>query len=147
MTLPLLLFFSGLVFCLNLLADIFDFVVADLFFIRLIIVEIKMQKILRLHVVLVTHTEGRCPSCDTLQLVLKYASPSIALNGKQYLPPTHFIQVFPPRDADFAYDRFERFVGVGAFFTFPPLLGFISSLTVEGTKSHSALISTTFLVI
>lgn len=103
-----------------------------------------MKEILRLHVILISHTESRCPSLYSLQLILKHVAPSIALNGEQYFPPTHLIQILVARDADLAYDRFERFVGVGAFFRFPPSsAGFISFGMVDGTNSHSVRISTT----
>lgn len=103
-----------------------------------------MKEILRLHIVLIPHAEGTRPSRDALQLVLKYIAPSIALNGEQYFPPPHLIQIFVARDADLAYARFERFVGVCPFFRFPPSSeGFISLGIVEGTNSHSVRISTT----
>ena len=103
-----------------------------------------MQEILRLYVVLITHAEGTRPSRDALQLILKHVAPSIALNGEQYFPPTHLIQILVARYADLAYARFERFVGVGAFFRFPPSsAGFISFGMVVGTNSHSVRISTT----
>ena len=103
-----------------------------------------MQEILRLHVVLISHTEGRCPGCDALKLVLKYVAPSVALDGEQDFPPPHFIHKLVARYADLAYARFERFVGVCPFFRFPPSSdGFISLGIDDGTKSHSVRISTT----
>ena len=103
-----------------------------------------MQEILRLHVVLIPHAESRCPGGDSLQLILKHVAPSVALDGEQYFPPPHLIQILVARDADLAYARFERFVGVCPFFRFPPSVdGFISFGIVDGTNSHSVRISTT----
>ena len=103
-----------------------------------------MQEILRLYVVLITNAEGRCPGGDSLQLVLKYVAPSVALDGEQDFPPPHFIHKLVARYADLAYARFERFVGVCPFFRFPPSsAGFISFGMVEGTNNHSVRISTT----
>ena len=135
---------SCFVLSLYLLADFL--VVADVvvFAVKDVIVDIQMQEILRLHVVLITHAEGRCPGGDALQLILKHVAPSIALDGEQYFPPPHLIQVFVARNANLAYARFERFVGVCPFFRFPPsAVGFISFGIDDGTKSHSVRISTT----
>ena len=144
---PLFLFFcSRFVLCNDLLTDGLDLVVADVIITLFcfIIVTVKMEEVLRLYVVLITHAEGRCPCRDALKLILKHVSPSVALDGEQYLPPPHLIQIFVARYADLAYARFERFVGVCPFFRFPPsAVGFISLGIVAGTKSHSVRISTT----
>ena len=103
-----------------------------------------MKEILRLHVVFISHAECARPSRDALQLILKHVSPSITLDGEQDFPPPYLIQVFVARNANLAYARFERFVGVCPFFRFPPSSeGFISFGMVDGTNSHSVRISTT----
>ena len=112
-----------------------------------IVVAIERHEVLWRNVVLVTHAESRCPGGDTLKLILEHIATAVALDDEQYLPPAHLVEILVAVASYLAYDRFERFVGVCTFFPFPPLLGFISSLTVEGTKSHSVLISTTFFVI
>jgi len=109
-----------------------------------VIITIQMQKVLWLHIVLIPHAVGRCPGCDSLQLILKHVASSVALDGEQDFPPPHLIQKLVARYADLAYARFERLVGVCPFFRFPPSsAGFISFGIVEGTNSHSVRISTT----
>ena len=96
-----------------------------------------MEELIRLHVVLITHAIGRSPCCDSLQLILKHVAPAIALNDEQYLPPAHIIQILVAVAPDLAYDYFERFVGVRAFFGFAPFLSSISFSMVLGTNTHS----------
>lgn len=111
-----------------------------------VIIAIKMKKVLRLHVILISHTESRCPGGDSLQLILKRVAPAVALNDEQDFPPPHFIQVFVAVASNLAYDRFERLVGVGAFFRFPSSFSSISFSMVEGIADHSARISSTVLI-
>jgi hypothetical protein len=65
-------------------------------------------------------------------LILKYVAPAIPLDDQQDFPPLHLIQVFVAISPYFAYDYFERFVGVLAFFRFSSF-SFISGLMVDGT--------------
>ena len=104
-----------------------------------------MKEILRLHVVFISHTESRCPSRDALQLVLKNVAPSIALDGEQYFPPPHLIQIFVARYANLAYDRFERFAGCWRFFVASPFFASVS--TVAGISYHLLRSSMTDLMI
>ena len=111
-----------------------------------VIITIQMQKVLWLHIILIPHAEGRCPGGDSLQLILKRVAPAVALNDEQDFPPPHFIQVFVAVASNLAYDRFERLVGVGAFFRFPSSFSSISFSMVEGIADHSARISSTVLI-
>lgn len=114
-----------------------------------IVVAIERHEVLWRNVVLVTHAESRCPSRDTLKLVLEHIATAVALDDEQYLPPAHLIEILVAVASYLAYDRFERFVGVSAFFDLPDVfaLSLVSRSMVGGTNIHSCCICATAFTI
>ena len=103
-----------------------------------IVVNIEVNQVLRLFAFFIAHTESGSPSLYALQLILKNVATAVALDDEQDFPPLHLIQIFVAVAPDLAYDYFERFVGVGAFFRLPFLsVSSISGLMVDGTSIHS----------
>ena len=109
-----------------------------------VIITIQMQKVLWLHIILIPHAVGRCPGCDSLQLILKHVATAVALDSEQDFPPLHLIEILMPVAPDLAYYDFEGLVGVLTFFRLPfPSRSSISGLMVDGTCSQSFRICST----
>lgn len=74
-------------------------------------------------------------SLQSLELVLKDISTSVASNYQQELAIAHKVESFLPVSPDFAHNELKQVVGVYAFFSFLDFF-FVSGFTTEGISYH-----------